>query len=242
MSDPPRVARFAPLITCEHASADAPADVALGVDDGVLRTHVSYDRGAKEIAAALAGALDAPLHLGRYTRLLVDLNRMEENPAVIAEETYGLRVPGNAGLDAAAREARIARFHRPYRHAARADALRLAASGGCLHLSVHSFDPSLDPAARCFDAGVLFDPAREPERTLAEALAAGLSACGHEVRLNAPYAGTPEGLTSWLRAEIERERYVGIEIEACYRVLDRPGSHEAFARDLAAVVRAVTGT
>ncbi|MCZ7681970.1 MAG: hypothetical protein M5U28_25530 [Sandaracinaceae bacterium] len=49
-------------------------------------------------------------------------------------------------------------------------------------------------------------------------------------------------MTSWLRAEIERERYVGIEIEACYRVLDRPGSHEAFARDLAAVVRAVTGT
>lgn len=242
MSDAPAVRRFAPLITCEHAAADVPPDVALGVDGGVLRTHVSYDRGAREIAVELARALEAPLHLGRYTRLLVDLNRMEENPAALVEETYGVRVPGNAGLDAEAREARIARFHRPYRHAARADALRLARAAGCLHLSVHSFDPSLDPAARCFDAGVLFDPAREPERTIAEALAAGLSACGHEVRLNAPYAGTPEGLTSWLRAQIEPERYAGVEIEACYRWMDRPGSHEAFARDLAAVVRAVTGT
>lgn len=241
MSDAPDVSRFAPLITCEHASHSVPPEVDLGLDEAVQRTHVSYDRGAKEIATALASALDAPLHLGTHTRLLVDLNRMEENPAVIATETYGIVVPGNHGLGDEEREARIARYHRPYRNAARADAMRLASAGGCLHLSVHSFDPTLDPEARCFDAGVLFDPSREPERAIAESIAAGLSACGHEVRLNAPYAGTPEGLTSWLRAQIEQERYVGIEIEACYRWMDRAGAHEAFARDLGAVVRAIVG-
>lgn len=228
---------WSPLVTCEHASHAVPPDVELGVDDAILRSHVSYDRGAKEIAIALAEALAAPLHLGAHTRLLVDLNRMEESPAVIAEQSWGVVVPGNLALDAAAREARIARWHRPYRHAARADAMRLAEAGGCLHLSVHSFDPSLDPDARRFDAGVLFDPSREPERALAEGLASALAARGHEVRLNEPYAGTPEGLTSWLRAQIEEARYVGIEIEACYRWMDRPGAHEAFARDLAEAVR-----
>lgn len=231
---------FAPLVTCEHASHRVPPEVDLGVEEAILRSHVSYDRGAKEIAIALAEELGAPLHLGAHTRLLVDLNRREESPAVIVEESWGVVVPGNFALDAAAREARIARWHRPYRHAARSDALRLAEAGGCFHLSIHSFDPSLDPDARCFDAGVLFDPSREPERTFAEALAEALAARGHEVRLNEPYAGTPEGLTSWLREQIEAARYVGIEIEACHRWMDRPGAHEAFARDLAEAVRALT--
>ncbi len=224
------------LVTCEHASFAVPPEIELGVSDDVLRTHVSYDRGAKEIAEALARELGAPLHLGAHTRLLVDLNRMEENPALIAAETYGVVVPGNVGLGRAAREARIARWHRPYRYAARADAMALAASGGCLHLSMHSFDPSLDPDARCFDAGVLFDPSREPERTIAEQLARGLRERGWDTRENEPYTGTPEGLTSWLRAQIDPERYVGIEIEACYRWLDEPGAPARFSRDLASTV------
>lgn len=229
------------LVTCEHASSAVPDGVELGLAEDVLMTHVSYDRGAREIAMALAPRLGAPLHLGAYTRILVDLNRREDNPAVIVADTYGLVVPGNVALTELDREARIERWHRPYRHAARADARRLAALGGCFHLSIHSFDPSLDPERRAFDAGVLFDPDREPERTLSEALARALSELGHATRLNEPYQGTPEGLTSWLRAELPPERYVGIELEACYRWMDRPGALEAFAEDLATAVRRVAG-
>lgn len=224
------------LVTCEHASRSLPPAVELGVPAEVLATHVSYDRGAREIALALAARLEAPLHLGAHSRLLVDLNRREENPAVIVSETYGVLVHGNQGLSEAQREARLARFHRPYREAARRDARAMADAGGCFHLSIHSFDPTLDPVARAFDAGVLFDPAREPERALAEALASDLSARGHATRLNEPYQGTPEGLTSWLRAQIDEARYVGIEIEACYRWMDRDGGLDAFAADLADTV------
>ena len=230
---------FAVLITCEHASALVPEGIELGLTPAILATHVSTDRGAEEIALALAEVLGAPVHLGAQSRLVVDLNRREDNPDVIVETTYGLAVPGNVGLSARDREERIARFHRPYREAARADALRLAERGGCLHLSIHSFDPSLDPVARAFDAGVLFDPSRSPEGAIAARLAGELGARGLSVRLNEPYLGTPEGLTSWLRAQIPEERYVGIEIEACQGWMDRPGALVRFAGELAASVRAV---
>ena len=230
---------FAVLITCEHASALVPEGIELGLTPAILATHVSTDRGAEEIALALAEVLGAPVHLGAQSRLVVDLNRREDNPDVIVETTYGLAVPGNVGLSPRDREERIARFHRPYREAARADALRLAERGGCLHLSIHSFDPSLDPVARAFDAGVLFDPSRSPEDALAARLAAELGARELSVRLNEPYLGTPEGLTSWLRAQIPQERYVGIEIEACQGWMDRPGALMRFAGELAAAVRAL---
>lgn len=231
------VGGWSALITCEHARFALPPGEDLGLPDAVMRSHVSYDRGARAIATALAGRLDAPLHLGTCSRLWVDLNRRAQNPAVILEETYGLEVPGNRGLDAAARRARLEACHRPYRAAARADAAALADAGGCLHLAIHSFDPAVDPENRRFDAGVLLDPTREPEATVAARIAEGLRARDLDARLDEPYTGVPEGLTSWLRDQLPASRYVGLEIEASQGWMTEPEALEGFAAQLAAVVR-----
>lgn len=228
-----------PLITCEHASGRTPPELSLGLSEALLASHLSCDRGTARIAERLAAALGAPLHRGEWSRLVVDLNRREENPDVIAEESWGVRVPGNVGLAAEARAARVARWHRPYREAARADALALADDGGCFHLSIHSFDPTLDPIARTFYAGVLFDTTREPEASLAAALAISLAEGGRDVRLNEPYAGVPEGLTSWLRDQTPPERYVGIEIEASQGWMDGDATLDEFACALERAVRCV---
>ncbi|MGE0788726.1 MAG: N-formylglutamate amidohydrolase [Sandaracinaceae bacterium] len=224
------------LVTCEHASPALPDGVDLGLNDDVMASHVSYDRGALAIAERLSARLRAPLHRGRFSRLYVDLNRRETNPDVIMATTYGIRVYGNDALDEAAREDRIARVHRPYRNAARADAMRLAGEGHCLHLSIHSFDPTLDPARAEIDAGILYDPDREPERTIATILVDALRARGHRTRHNEPYAGTPEGLTSWLRDQIEPPRYTGIEVEAQQGWVTRPSAVDRFVADLASAV------
>lgn len=224
------------LITCEHASGALPEGLDLGLSEERLLSHISCDRGSLLIARELARLAAAPLHEGRFSRLLVDLNRREANPAVILAESYGVRVPGNAGLSEAEREARIARWHRPYREAARADAVRIAESGFCLHLSIHSFTPAIDPAVRAFDAGVLFDEARSPEREIAIRIADALRGRGHDTRLNAPYRGTPEGLTSWLREQLDASRYAGLEIEANQAWIDREGAVARFAADLASAI------
>lgn len=227
------------LITCEHARGGSPPEIELGLPEDVLASHVSMDRGARHLATTLAAALGAPLHLGAWSRLVVDLNRRAENPTVILDETYGLTVPGNRSLAPEERARRIATYHRPYREAARADALQAVEAGGCLHLSVHSFDPAVDPPRRQFDGGVLFDTSREPEASVAQALADAIGARGRDIRLNAPYAGVPEGLTSWLRSQTPAARYIGIELEASQRWMREREEIERFASDSVAGVAAV---
>ncbi|MFK7990991.1 MAG: N-formylglutamate amidohydrolase [Sandaracinaceae bacterium] len=229
------------LVTCEHARGDVPDGIDLGLSASTLASHVSMDAGAEEVAVALAEALGAPLHRGSFSRLVVDLNRREENPDVILGTTYGMDVPGNLGLSPQDREERIARFHRPYRDAARADAVQRSARGGCLHLSVHSFDPSLDPEARAFDAGVLFDTARAAEVSVAGRLLRSLGGAGLDVRANDPYAGVPEGLTSWLREQLPKERYVGLEIEVQQTRFSTAWARRRIAGQLAAAASAITG-
>lgn len=224
------------LLTCEHARAAVPDGVDLGLDLRHLATHIAHDRGAFPIAHGLHAQTGAPLHAGRFTRLVVDLNRMEDNPDVIAVESHGVPIPGNAALDEAGRRARLEAFHRPWREAVRADAMRLASEGHCLHLSLHSFDPEVDPPRRAFDTGVLFDPSRAPERDHARVLCDGLGSAGFSARLNEPFAGTPEGVTSWLRAQIPEARYTGIELEASYAWVADEARIEAY---VAAVARAV---
>ena len=226
------------LITCEHASGQLPPGLSLGLPAATLESHVSMDRAAAPIARALASRLTAPLHTGSWSRLVVDLNRREENPDAILEETYGIRVPGNRSLSPGVRADRIARWHRPYRQAARDDALRLASEGGCLHISVHSFDPALDPAARAFDIGVLFDTSREPEASAAARIVSALCLAGLDARPNDPYAGVPEGLTSWLREQIPRGRYVGLELEVQQARVASAAAQKVFAERLVQVVRA----
>jgi predicted N-formylglutamate amidohydrolase len=225
------------LLTCEHASGSVPPEIDLGLSDEARASHISMDRGAAAIAERLAALTGAPLHAGRYSRLVVDLNRRETNPDVIVAESSGVVVPGNVGLGEAAREARIAAYHRPWREAVRADALRLAEDGGVVHLSIHSFTPALDPEARTFDVGVLYVPGRHLEAEIATAIVEGLSARGLDVRHNAPYLGWPEGTTSWLRAQIPPVRYVGLEIEYNQLFLDSEVALATRPERLAAVLR-----
>ena len=71
------------------------------------------------------------------------------------------------------------------------------------------------------------------------AMSDGLRARGWETRHNEPYAGVPEGLTSWLRGQLAPERYVGIEIEASQAWVDDPGRSARSAADLAELVKSL---
>ena len=221
------------VLSCEHASWTLPPGVDLGVAPDVLQSQSGWDHGAFDIASRLSEAVGLPVHAGAFTRMFVDLNRAADHPDVIPTVCYGAPVPGNAHLSAGDRAARLDGFHTPYWDEIRRDVrARLRDSEGVLHLSSHSFSPELDPLARVFDVGVLYDPAHAFEADLAERMMFQLRSAGLVVRANQPYTGLGPAVCTSLRAELAGQRYAGIEIETSHAVTHTRGGCERVAAAL----------
>jgi predicted N-formylglutamate amidohydrolase len=149
------------LLCCDHASRRLPnALEGLGVSEADLATHIGWDIGAAEVARRLSSLLDATLVLSGYSRLVVDCNRPPQAASAIPTVSGGVRIPGNEGLDDAARARRIETLHRPY-HAAITAALdaRLAAAPAGpppVLLSIHSFTPAMPGEQRPWPIALLY--------------------------------------------------------------------------------------
>lgn len=232
------------VLTCEHASNQVPARYrhALAGAAGLLHTHRASDAGALELARRLARGTDAPLIAGQVTRLLIDLNRSEDQAELWS--------PWSAALPAAERQRLLERLHRPFRAATRAaidaqlhaqrhsqlgtqlhsqlgtqpstqlDAqLEAHPSPGArravLHLSVHSFTPVRRGQRRDMHVAFLFDPARPLEAELARRWRRALARLEPRLRIafNRPYRGTDDGHTTALRRRYPPSRYAGLELE-----------------------------
>jgi predicted N-formylglutamate amidohydrolase len=221
------------VLSCEHASWTLPPGIDLGVPLDVLRSQASWDHGAFDIATRLSEAVGLPVHAGAFSRMFVDLNRAPDHPDAVPVLSYGARVPGNAGLVAGDRAARLAAFHAPYWDAVRRDVTaRMHGGGSVLHFSSHSFDPALDPAARTFEVGVLYDPAHAFEAELAERLMFRLRGAGLDVRANQPYTGIGPAICTSLRKELGA-RYAGIQFETSHAVTYRAGGCARVAEAIA---------
>jgi predicted N-formylglutamate amidohydrolase len=196
------------LLIADHASNDVPAEIDLGIEPSLLTNHIAIDIGVAEVAALLvkSGAVDAAI-LGGVSRLVVDCNREEEAPGVLPISSDGHAVPGNA-LDEAAREARLARFFRPY-HAH--IAATIAAHRPAMILSLHSFTPLLaahPEQQRPWHVGVLYNQ----DDRLAVAAIAALQAEEMIVGDQQPYSGKLLNATMNRHAEGNGIPYVGIEM------------------------------
>ncbi len=198
------------VISCEHASAALPKGCAqwFAGAKADLHSHLGFDPGARAVARRLAAALQAPLIAGRYSRLLIDLNRSPHNPRRFSRYTRP--------LPAAVRVAIEQDYYWPYRQAVeQAVAAGLKQGGPVLHLAVHSFTPVLDGRVRRVDLGLLYDPRRALEKIACRRLKQDLEAAmpGLRVRCNQPYRGTADGLTRGLRQLYPQTGYLGIELE-----------------------------
>jgi predicted N-formylglutamate amidohydrolase len=159
-----------------------------------LERHIGYDIGAKALCEQLADALDATLVMSKFSRLLIDPNRGEDDPTLIMRLSDGAVVPGNAYHDAAERAHRLDRpITKPYDDAiGRPSAMSCRRQGGRPVLfSLHSFTPIWRGHPRPWHAGVL---GRDPR--LAVPLIEALQAEGDLiVGDNEPYRGELPGDT-----------------------------------------------
>ena len=176
------------LVTCDHATNRVPDWVAggdLGIGPADMGRHIAYDIGAAGVAEALGAALNSPVAMSDFSRLVIDPNRGEDDPTLVMRLYDGTIIPANRHIDATGVEERLARLYRPYH-----DALaRLAGRRpDVVIVAVHSFTPCLKGRApRPWHVGVLHSHLDERlSRALIEVLRGEADLC---VGDNEPYSG-----------------------------------------------------
>jgi len=184
------------VILCDHASNQIPEEYGtLGLDPAQLKRHIAYDIGADAVVTRLAALVEAPAVLSRFSRLLIDPNRGDDDPTLIMRLSDGAVVPGNRHLDTDERERRTDRFWRPY-HAAITDVIDRceAADTPPAIVSVHSFTESWKGTPRPWHVGVLWDGDGRLALPLLDAFRAEGDLIVGE---NQPYPGSYEGDCCW---------------------------------------------
>lgn len=145
------------VVTCDHASNRVPGDVAggdLGLPPDDMERHIAYDVGALGVATAMGMALNGPVVASRFSRLVIDPNRGEEDPTLLMQIYDGSVIPANRGATREEIDRRLDRFHRPYH---RALAGVIAQRDDPIIVAVHSFTRQLrGRAPRPWHVSVLY--------------------------------------------------------------------------------------
>lgn len=224
------------LLLCDHASNALPPEYGtLGLAKAEFERHIAYDIGARVVTHRLAAHLNAPAVLSRYSRLLIDCNRGEDDPTLIMRLSDGAIIPANRSFDQAEREKRITRVYRPYHDAIskRIDET-LAAGSIPFLLSIHSFTHAWRSVPRPWHAAVLWD--KDPR--LALPLIAELSAGGDiVVGDNEPYTGKLRGDCLWQHGTSRGLPHAIVEIRQDL-IATEPGQIE-WAERLAAAMQCI---
>ncbi|MDE4063664.1 N-formylglutamate amidohydrolase [Phaeobacter gallaeciensis] len=142
------------LLVCEHAGKMVPNALNdLGIAQEDRDSHVFWDIGAEAVTRIMADSLGAPAILQPYSRLVIDCNRPPDAPDAMPEANHGVQVPGNRGLNDAARAARIAEIFDPFQATVERHLKRQPRK---IVLSIHSFTPLLTGEPRPWHVGFLF--------------------------------------------------------------------------------------
>jgi len=217
------------LFLCDHASNALPSG-GLGLDPALLSTHIAHDIGAAAATRALAQAYGAPAVLGRWSRLLIDLNRGADDPTLVMKLSDGSIIPGNRDADAAEVARRLARFHAPYHAAIREQIARIGSAA--ILISMHSFTPAWKGVPRPWDVGVLYGR----DGRLARPLMKHLRGAGFTVGDNEPYTGALDGDT--LDTHGTKTGHANVLIEIRQDFLASEATAKAFAERLRPILDA----
>ena len=163
------------VLLADHATNRLPEGYppALGLPPAEFERHIAYDIGVEGVTRALARMLGAPAVLSRFSRLLIDPNRGEDDPTLIMRLSDGAVVPANHALGPKERAARLETYWCPYDEAVRRtiDAAFLGDAAPVV-VSIHSFTPYWRGVPRPWHAGILWDADERVARALIDALRA----------------------------------------------------------------------
>lgn len=227
------------ILVAEHAGRQFPAFVgSLGLDDEAMKSHIAWDIGAAELALKLAGLLDAPLVMQRYSRLVYDCNRAFDDDNAIVSESDNVPVPGNVGLSAGARKQRFDSIYRPFEAAIDSVIKRRQAKGlNPVVVTIHSFTPVYKGQQRELELGILHDA----DTRLADALLGQLES---ETELiyarNEPYSPA-DGATHTLITQGIRKGLANVMLEVRNDLIADDETREVWAERIHRLLQAALG-
>jgi predicted N-formylglutamate amidohydrolase len=153
-------ARSGLLLIADHAMRLLPTEYGtLGLSLEQFERHIAYDIGVDGLTRRIAAKLNCPAVIARFSRLLIDPNRGEDDPTLVRQLYDGAVISGNYPLTKEERLYRLEQFFRPFRSAVR-DSIQIMqeASGHApVVISMHSFTPTMSGRVRPWHVGVLWD-------------------------------------------------------------------------------------
>ena len=224
------------IISCEHAVNTIPDAYThlFKTHLPVLQTHRAIDFGAEALATHLANAIDCTYVKATASRLLIDCNRSLTHPHCFSEWTIDLTPSEKNNL--------ITTYYHPFRQPIiQSIEQHIQAGKQVIHLSIHSFTPTLNGIKRETDIGLLYDPKHTTEKNFAHHFKKTLAtqAPTYRVRMNYPYKGTSNGLTQQLRKNYDEHNYIGLEIESNQALFLHQISEQALIQAITQTLRAI---
>jgi predicted N-formylglutamate amidohydrolase len=217
------------FLTADHAGRVIPKALGdLGVSPAEMERHIAWDIGIAGVTERLSALLDATAVLQTYSRLVIDCNRDPSWPSAMPAVSEYTPVPGNAGLSASARAARVEAIFTPYH-----DRIRTLLDGRAQRRTVlvamHSFTPSFKGESRAMQVGMLYNKDPRLARILLDLLRQeGDLVVGD----NAPYAITDDSDYS-VPAHGEKRGLAHIEVEIRQDLIASPDGQQAWAERFA---------
>ena len=225
------------VLVADHALRELPEEYgSLGLPADQFDRHIAYDIGVEMVTRKLVALLGAPAIMARFSRLLIDPNRGEEDPTLIRQIYDGIVIPGNRSMAPQERERRLDRFYRPYHDAVGAMLASVAQESrhAPLVLSIYSFTPAMRGHQRPWHVGIVWDMDHRVSKSLIEMLSQDKSLV---VGDNEPYAGALPGDTLSRHASVSGFPHALMEIRQDL-ISHREGADE-WASRLAPIIDAI---
>lgn len=196
------------IISCEHGGNEVLPMFreCFKGKENLLHSHRGFDAGTEDL-------FDHLLPLAQFgikntiSRLLIEFNRSEWSKHLFSSIMKDVSLADKEHL--------LKTYYRPYRDdLIKVITKKLSKHQSVLHLSLHSFTPQLESQIRNNDIGILYDSSRPYERQWALHFKELLKEIDsrYAIRMNYPYLGKADGLTTYLRKQFPIG-YLGIELE-----------------------------
>ncbi|MBN20426.1 MAG: N-formylglutamate amidohydrolase [Bdellovibrionaceae bacterium] len=194
------------IISCEHAGNKIPKFIKnkINIPHSILNSHRGYDKGALEITKKFSKKLNKTPQINKISRLIIDYNRSLNNKNIWSSYTSNISEEDKE---------KLIKSYSHYR-----EIIQKKINHKNIHLSIHSFTPIKNGIKRNCDFAVLYDPNHSNEKMFAKKIKERLTKEKINCRLNYPYKGTSDGLTSFFRKKIGKN-YLGLELEFNQKII-----------------------